>query len=290
MARWTYPRRLILVALGLLLAAAGIPARSDLRWSFDPAVRLPGAVILAAFVVLETLGVGVLALLVGLFRRRPRRPPEEPPEAPLRPGGPVVAVLALLAALLMLPLLLVLPALGRWLGPSGGPVSPRETPAVAPAGPGVSLVGPGAVLLLGSAGAVVLLLGLRGVVRRRHRSASAAAPVADGGGGVADPAEPAREGPLRGVPDDARAAVIGCYTALEETLARAGVRRRPADTPEALVRRAEQQCVLRSPAAAGALVELFGRARFSSHPVTLLDVGRARQQLTEACDTADGGP
>lgn len=297
MARWTYPRRLILVALGLLLAAAGIPARNDLRWSFDPPVRLPGAVLLAAFVVLETLGVAVLAVLVGMLRRRPRRPPEEPPEAPLFPGGPVVAVLALLAALLVLPLLLVLPTLDRWLGASGGPGTARGTPAVVPAvpspvpqaGPGAPLVGPGAVLLLGS-GAVVLLLGLREVVRRSHRSVSAAAPVADGGGGAADPAEPAREGPLRGVPVDARAAVIGCYAALEETLARASVRRRPADTPEALVRRAEQQRVLRSPAAAGALVELFGRARFSSRPVTLVDVGRARQHLTEACDTADGGP
>lgn len=298
MARWTYPRRLILVALGLLLAAAGIPARSDLRWSFDPPVRLPGSVLLAAFVVLETLGVAVLGVLVRLLRRRPRRPPEEPEEAPLRPSGPVVAVLALLAVLLVLPLLLALPTLDRWLGASGGPAATRETPAVAPAvpspvpraRPGASLVGPGAVLLLGSAGAVVLLLGLREVVRRRDRSASAAAPVAVGGGGAADPAEPTRERPPLGVPDGARAAVIGCYAALEETLARDGVPRRPADTPEALVRRAEQHGALLSPAAAGALVELFGRARFSSRPVTLLDVGRARQHLTEACDTVDGGP
>jgi hypothetical protein len=65
---------------------------------------------------------------------------------------------------------------------------------------------------------------------------------------------------------DPREAVISCYARMETLLARAGIPRREADTPEELLAR-----VLRAHRAADAslteLTELFERARFSPHRI-----------------------
>src|SRR3984957_6984258 len=64
--------------------------------------------------------------------------------------------------------------------------------------------------------------------------------------------------------DDARAAIIGCYAAMEDSLARAGTERGAAETPDELLERAVAADRIRQPPA-GLLTGLFYEARYSSH-------------------------
>jgi hypothetical protein len=66
--------------------------------------------------------------------------------------------------------------------------------------------------------------------------------------------------------DDARAAIIACYLAMERSLADRGTARGVADTPDELLSRAVAAGVVRG-AATRRLTELFYEARFSSHPL-----------------------
>jgi hypothetical protein len=80
---------------------------------------------------------------------------------------------------------------------------------------------------------------------------------------------------LRAV-DDARAAIIACYLAMEGSLAKAGTARTAAETPDELLTRATATGLLSGPAA-GQLTGLFYEARFSSHdlPGTVKDTAMA---------------
>jgi hypothetical protein len=66
--------------------------------------------------------------------------------------------------------------------------------------------------------------------------------------------------------DDARAAIIACYVAMERRLADRGTARGVADTPDELLSRAVAGGVVRG-GAAGRLTALFYEARFSTHPL-----------------------
>jgi hypothetical protein len=66
--------------------------------------------------------------------------------------------------------------------------------------------------------------------------------------------------------DDARAAIIACYLAMEASLAERGTARAIADTPDELLARATATGIVRGTAAAR-LTALFYEARFSSHPL-----------------------
>lgn len=66
--------------------------------------------------------------------------------------------------------------------------------------------------------------------------------------------------------EDARAAIIACYVAMEESLARAGTARLSADTPDELLAKASGLFLV-SAGAARRLTLLFYEARFSSHPM-----------------------
>ncbi|MGH3249420.1 MAG: DUF4129 domain-containing protein, partial [Trebonia sp.] len=66
--------------------------------------------------------------------------------------------------------------------------------------------------------------------------------------------------------DDARAAIIACYVAMESRLADRGTARGTADTPDELLGRAVAAGVVRG-GAAGRLTTLFYEARFSTHPL-----------------------
>ena len=66
--------------------------------------------------------------------------------------------------------------------------------------------------------------------------------------------------------DDARAAIIACYVAMERSLAERGAARAAADTPDELLARAVASGVVRG-GAAGRLTTLFYEARFSTHPL-----------------------
>jgi hypothetical protein len=66
--------------------------------------------------------------------------------------------------------------------------------------------------------------------------------------------------------DDARAAIIACYVAMERRLADRGTARAAADTPDELLARAVASGAVRG-GAAGRLTTLFYEARFSTHPL-----------------------
>jgi hypothetical protein len=66
--------------------------------------------------------------------------------------------------------------------------------------------------------------------------------------------------------DEARAAIIACYVAMEASLAQHGAARAIADTPDELLMRATDMGIVRGTAAAR-LTTLFYEARFSSHPM-----------------------
>jgi Domain of unknown function (DUF4129) len=78
--------------------------------------------------------------------------------------------------------------------------------------------------------------------------------------------------------DDARAAIIACYVAMEASLASAGTARTVAETPDELLSRAAAAGLVRGPAATS-LTRLFYEARFSTHPLAIDAKDAARQAL-----------
>ena len=80
--------------------------------------------------------------------------------------------------------------------------------------------------------------------------------------------------------DDARAAIIACYVAMERSLAERGAARAAADTPDELLTRAVAAGVVRG-GAAGRLTALFYEARFSTHPLGSGQRDAARAALDE---------
>ena len=76
--------------------------------------------------------------------------------------------------------------------------------------------------------------------------------------------------------DDARAAIIACYLAMERSLADLGAARGAADTPDELLTRVISAGIVRG-AAARRLTGLFYEARFSTHPL-----GRAERDAASA--------
>jgi hypothetical protein len=86
--------------------------------------------------------------------------------------------------------------------------------------------------------------------------------------------------------DDARAAIIACYLAMETTLAERGTARGAAGTPGELLSRATEAGLVRG-TAAGQLTALFYEARFSSHPLGHRQRDAAERALDElAADLA----
>ena len=87
--------------------------------------------------------------------------------------------------------------------------------------------------------------------------------------------------------DDARAAIIACYLAMETSLAERGTARGIADTPGELLTRATEAGLVRG-TAAGRLTGLFYEARFSSHPLDHRQRDAAERALDElAADLAE---
>jgi Domain of unknown function (DUF4129) len=103
----------------------------------------------------------------------------------------------------------------------------------------------------------------------RMRRAAAPGPmdgdIAEDSAGLRDAIESGRAA-LAATIDDARAAIIACYLAMERTLADRGTARAAADTPDELLARAVASGIVRGNAARR-LTELFYEARFSSHPL-----------------------
>jgi hypothetical protein len=86
--------------------------------------------------------------------------------------------------------------------------------------------------------------------------------------------------------DDAKAAIIACYLAMEQRLAGRGAARTVADTPDELLARATRTGVVHG-GAAQRLTQLFYEARFSSHPMDQGQRTAAEQALDDlAADLA----
>ena len=79
---------------------------------------------------------------------------------------------------------------------------------------------------------------------------------------------------------EARAAIIACYAAMEESLMAAGVTRLESDSPADLLRRATERGVVAGPAPR-LLAALFREARFSTHPIGARHLDQARGALDE---------
>ena len=89
--------------------------------------------------------------------------------------------------------------------------------------------------------------------------------------------------------DDARAAIIACYVAMETSLDEHGAARVIADTPDELLTRATAMGIVCGTAAAR-LTTLFYEARFSSHPLDRGHRDAAGQALAElAAELAEAG-
>ena len=86
--------------------------------------------------------------------------------------------------------------------------------------------------------------------------------------------------------DDARAAIIACYVAMEQSLARAGTERSVAETPDELLAKAAGQLLI-SADAASRLTSLFYEARFSSHPLDHNQKEAAERALAELASELD---
>jgi hypothetical protein len=117
----------------------------------------------------------------------------------------------------------------------------------------------------------------------RMRRVAVAEPIdddlAEDSAGLRDAVESGRAA-LAAQMDDARAAIISCYLAMEATLAERGTSRGVADTPDELLARAVTSGLVRG-AAARRLTALFYEARFSSHPLGLDQRDEASGALDE---------
>ena len=80
--------------------------------------------------------------------------------------------------------------------------------------------------------------------------------------------------------DDARAAIIACYLAMERSLAAAGADHEVADTPDEFLARAAAAGLIRG-SAAGELTGLFYEARFSAHELSTAQRDAARDALEQ---------
>jgi Domain of unknown function (DUF4129) len=119
--------------------------------------------------------------------------------------------------------------------------------------------------------------GLFAVYRRRKSLPPDATP-----GPAVLPLEAALEAGEQALRDDSesdpRAAIIGCYAAMERSLTDAGSPPGAADTPAEVLARATTGGLVKS-AGAGTLTGLFRRARYSSHPMTEADRAAATGAL-----------
>lgn len=79
---------------------------------------------------------------------------------------------------------------------------------------------------------------------------------------------------------EARAAIIACYAAMEDSLTEAGVPRLESDSPTDLLARATRRGVVDGPAPR-LLATLFREARFSTHPMDARHLDQARGALDE---------
>ncbi|MPY80385.1 MAG: hypothetical protein GEV04_18385 [Actinophytocola sp.] len=278
------PSRARVVLFVLLLITAVVALRAPAPGAPVPAAdRTPATVVIGWLIVLVAPALLVL-LYAGLrYRTAPARRIRRPRPARPRAGAALLGLAALLAATA------ALAALARLLPPtrptardgtSGGQETPPPAtpPASEPAGTGTS-----PVELAATAVAVALLLLLAVAVARTRLPVAPDVQASEATG--ARPQQPlaaAAGEALTAVEtpgSDPRAAIIGCYAAMERALADApAAAPRPADAPADVVRRAAEQGQL-NVGTGHTLLGLFHEARYSTHPMTEADRSAAATTL-----------
>jgi hypothetical protein len=233
------------------------------------------------------LGIGLEAVLAALLTavelRRRRWPPTAQPAA----GLSALLRVSLLGGVLAIPVLILINRAGKFRPPrprrlrGPRPVLPTKLPHQLPGhGSGSGAATLVLVVLLAAAGLALIVACV--LLLRRHLSGI----DWDDHGELTDeePAEQLRRAVQSGQAalheiDDARLAIIACYVAMEQSLARAGAVRRDAETPDELLARAAAAELVQG-AEAARLTELFYEARFSSHPLPPQRRDEARQALS----------
>lgn len=223
--------------------------------------------------------------LAGWYRGRNRERDSEVEAAPRTQRVRTAVFAALAAAAAGVPVTLLVTGhngggTGQGMGvpteapPTGRPAPPapsEQATASARSHPAALHIDLTAVLIALAAAALVAGLAAAGyLLLRRRRAAVPAAPAPEPPEQEAVLADAVGAGrrALRG--DDARAAVIACYAAMERSLVASGVPRDRADSPADLLARAADRGALADSAAEDAarrLAGLFREARFSTHPM-----------------------
>jgi hypothetical protein len=264
---------LAVVLLGILGASGTLPLIGP--WHLTPGPWHSYGTPLA--IALELV---LLALLVVLRARRRRSPPAGHPAAELH----TVLQRMIAVAAIALPVLVLI---------SDVPVSPlrhahffpaklppqllrrRHVPVTAIHG-GAPSVPVRYILLAILLLAAIVAVGLLLRYRRADEPASQLPPDDDDGTSLRKAVESGRRALAE--LDDARAAIIACYLAMEQSLGRAGTRRGAAETPDELLARAVTAGLVRG-SAAGSLTAQFYEARFSTHQLPDSARDSARQAL-----------
>jgi hypothetical protein len=192
-------------------------------------------------------------------------------------GMGMAAVAALLLANLHLHMFISQHPVHLQLPPTSRPV--QQQPHTAAPGPNIP-VGPILYGLLIAALAVAVVISIWWSARLRRPAAPGEllADLAEDSAGLRDAVESGRAAMTE--LDDARAAIIACYLAMERSLADRGTARAAADTPDELLARALATGIVRGPAARR-LTALFYEARFSTHPLGPEQRETARRALDE---------
>ena len=283
--------RLLPLTLLIILGLAGLRgAVTAPRWD-GPLERYGVAIGLALEVVLGTL------LVITLRRRRAAGEEARRPAA--EAGGPGVAspvaaklrgvLIPLLGAAMVTVVVVILTSLHLHLftpkarkplsAPSAGGLPKTPKPRTGGAGSSFSI--PLADLLYGLlvvALVVAIVLSLLWSRRLQRPRLPAHEFIAEDPEDLREAVESGRSA-LRAL-DDARAAIIACYLAMEASLAERGAARAVADTPDELLARATAGGLVRGTAAAR-LTALFYEARFSSHPLGRRQRDAAERALDE---------
>jgi hypothetical protein len=273
--------RLLPLALLIILGLAGLRgAVGTLHWNGPLRRDEPG--------IGTVLGVVLIAATV-ITVLRMRRGNQEPVARKLRGVllftelAGVVTVAAITLAGLHLHL----------FGTGGGQVITRPTPTARPrpsGRPGKTPTGPdihiSAAVLLYILLVVVLLAAIAICVWYARRLRPPVRPSEDDF--IVEDAKDLRDAVEEGrsalrTSDDARAAIIACYVAMENRLGERGAARALADTPDELLARARDSGVV-SGTAAARLTALFYEARFSSHPLASSQRDAAAAALDELAD------
>ncbi|MGD0063036.1 MAG: DUF4129 domain-containing protein [Streptosporangiaceae bacterium] len=268
-------------AVAVLLAVTVIGLRTRGAFSHTPNAAVAGATgagLVTAMAACEGVALVAFIVLLAATRRQRRPRDEEEPERLYFPWWAKTAGVLLALGLLVTPLVVLFTLKTRTHAPVP-PLAPRVNPlsrAQPPNAPAQSSPWP---LIAGMVIAIVVVLVLTLLTRRRRlpgrpnrvdRVAALAQGLAAGSAALQANHEP-------------RAAIIACYTAMEQGFAAAGSAPAAADTPAEVLARATAAGIVRRRSGAGpaeVLTGLFRRARYSAEPMTSADSAAAAAALT----------